>query len=179
MSLAWHEFAESPTLNQYCKLESYASQIYQWPLWRAKALDFIRNKTSQSKSQNERRRYSWSCDIGHTVLFQIFLWENDVETAWREASKGGCSDSLWMELANKRKKTHPEDVIPIYQKALDAAIDKKNNEAYSQAVELLKVIEVLMTRLERRTEFMNYLNSIRVTHKPKRNLMKLLQSAWP
>lgn len=179
MSIAWQEFMESPTLNQYCKLKGYASQIDQWQLWRPKALEFIRNKISQKKNKNERSRYSWSCDTGHTVLVQIFLWENDVETAWKEASEGGCSDSLWMELANKRKETHSEDVIPIYQKALETAIDRKNNEAYSQAVEFLKVIEALMTHLERRTEFMRYLDSIRVAHKPKRNLMKLLQFAWP
>jgi len=43
------------------------------------------------------------------------------------------------------------------------------------ASEFLKLIESLMTRLERESEFMHYLNSIRVTHKAKRNLMKLLQ----
>lgn len=84
-----------------------------------------------------------------------------------------------MELANRRKETYPEEVIPIYQKALKTTIDRKNNEAYREAVELLKIVEMLMPRLEKGDEFIHYLNSIRLAHKPKRNLMKLLQSTWP
>lgn len=113
------------------------------------------------------------------MFVQIFLWENDVEAAWKEALEGGCTDSLWMELANNRKNTHPEEVIPIYQKALETTIEKKNNEAYREAIELLKIVEPLMNKLQKSDEFLDYLNSIRIAHKPKRNLMKLLQSTWP
>lgn len=178
MAIAWQEFSESPNLNQYRDLEKYASQIDQWASWRTRALDFIRNKIDQDSSQ-EQRRYSWSYNLGNSVLVQIFLWENDVEAAWKEALEGGCTDSLWMELANNRKNTHPEEVIPIYQKALERTIDRKNNEAYREAIALLKIIEPLMTTLQKKDKFLDYLNSIRTTHKPKRNLMKLLQSTWP
>ncbi len=178
MAIAWQEFSESPNLNQYRDLEKYASQIDQWALWRTKALDFIRSKIDQDSSQ-EQRRYSWSYNLGNSVLVQIFLWENDVEAAWKEALEGGCTNSLWMELANNRKNTHPEEVIPIYQKALETTIDRKNNEAYREVIELLKIIEPLMTNFKKKDKFLDYLNSIRTTHKPKRNLMKLLQSTWP
>lgn len=174
MSIAWQEFLESPTFNQYCKLEGYASKIDQWPFWRTRALELIRNNISQKKRENQQSRYSQSWDIGHTILVQIFLWENDVESAWNEASEGGCSDSLWVKLADKRRETHPEDVIPIYQKAVESAINEKNNDSYGRSVEFLKLIESLMARLKRESEFTHYLNSIRVTHKAKRNLMKLL-----
>jgi len=178
MTIAWQEFTESPTLSQYRNLEGYASQIDQWALWRTKALDFIRNTIDQ-KNPQKRRPYSWSSNLGNSVLVQVFLWENDIEAAWKEALEGGCTDSLWMELANKRKETHSKEVIPIYQKALETTVKKKNNDAYKEAVELLKVIETLMNSLEKRGEFVHYLDSIRVAHKPKRNLMKMLRSIWP
>lgn len=176
MSFAWEEFMESPCFNHYCRLKRHASQVDQWPLWRSKALELIRSQIIPNKS--ERGGYSWHYNTGHSVLVQIYLWENDLDSAWKEASEGGCSDSLWMELADKRKETHPEEVIPIYQRALEAAINRGSNDGYALAVELLKVTETLMTRIKRKTDFLSYLNAIRVNHKLKRNLMKLIQLTW-
>lgn len=164
--------------HRYRSLEEYASQVDQWPHWRAKALEYLRSRVQPIKSSQESRHYSWARNIGHSELVEIFLWENDVEAAWREACEGGCSDSLWMRLAEKRKDTHPKDVIPIYKKPVERTIDRKDNESYRDAVELLKVIEALMTELQCKAEFSNYLWSVRAAHKPKRNLMKLLQSEW-
>jgi hypothetical protein len=59
------------------------------------------------------------------------------ETAWREAQEGGCSNNLWTELAAKREKKHPEDALPIYQRQLEPVLDRKNNEAYKEALGFL------------------------------------------
>jgi len=41
------------------------------------------------------------------------------------------------------------------------------------------MVQALMGRLSRNSEFPAYVTSIRAAHKPKRNLMKLLdQAAW-
>jgi len=97
-----------------------------------------------------------------------------VEAAWREAGAGGCSDGLWMELAGKREKDHPEDVLPIYQGQIERTLNRKNNQAYREAVVLLRKIRGLTVRLGDETRFTRYLASVRAMHKPKRNFMKLL-----
>jgi uncharacterized Zn finger protein len=108
------------------------------------------------------------------LLVRIFLWEGDVEAAWREATVGGCSRDLWLELAERREAEHAEDALPIYQSQIEPMLAQKNNEAYEEAVALLQKIRDLTVRLRKEEEFAGYLESIRAAHRPKRNFMKLL-----
>ena len=113
----------------------------------------------------------------HSGLVRIFLWEGGVEVAWREAKTGGCSRDLWMELAAHREQAHPDEVLPVYQAQINLMVDRKNNQAYQEAVQLLKKVRRLMTRLRRQEEFARYLETVRTTHKPKRNFLKLIDQA--
>jgi uncharacterized Zn finger protein len=108
---------------------------------------------------------------------RIFLWEKDEEAAWQEAKTGGCSNDLWLQLATKREKAHPEDALPIYQSQIEPALAGKNNQAYRAAVGLLRKVRGLMVRLGREAEFARNLEAIRAAHKPKRNFTKLLDHA--
>ena len=74
----------------------------------------------------------------HSLLVEIFLWEEDVESAWREAQIGGCHDSWWMQLAAKRESKFPADAVPIYQKQVENLINQRNNGSYTEAVKLLR-----------------------------------------
>ncbi len=177
MPLVWAEFAESPSLERYRDLKSHADRNGQWKEWRAKALDLLRESIAKEKREVRRNRWGWSSWADASELVRVFLWEKDVDAAWREAIDGGCSNALWMELAAKREGDHPEDALPIYQRMIEPTINLKNNEAYREAVGLLKKARALMTRLGRSDEFARYLASIRAAHKPKRNFMKLLDRA--
>ena len=137
----------------------------------------MRERDRQSKSESQRNRWAWYHKADHSELVRIFLWEKNVEAAWREAQEGGCSNDLWLELAAKRDKDHPEDALPIYQRQIEPTLDRKNNEAYAETISLLRKVRELMVRLERKDEFTNYLDKVRAAHKPKRNFMKLLDRA--
>jgi uncharacterized Zn finger protein len=176
MQLIWKIFTERTSLESYQTLNKHADRIRQWPAWRGKALEFIRVEIEDEKKQLAQKRQSWGWTPhtpDHSLLVQIFLWEKDVESAWREAQAGGCHGSWWMELARLREKQFPADVVPIYQKQVDTLINQKNNGSYAEAVKLLGKIRDLMTRLERADQFASYLATIRATHKPKRNFIKL------
>ncbi|MBI3090671.1 MAG: SWIM zinc finger family protein [Candidatus Tectomicrobia bacterium] len=175
MALAWAEFAESPTLDRYQNLKRHADKIGQWTTWRAKALDLLRQSIAAAKRQASGDRWAWERRSDHTELVRVFLWEKDIKAAWREATEGGCADDQWMELAKKREKSHPEDALPLYQRRIEPTLSRKNNEAYREAVGLLKKVQELMARLGRESEFAQYLASVRAAHKPKRNFMKLLE----
>ena len=79
-----------------------------------------------------------------------------------------------MELAARREKDHPEDALPVYEAQIDTTVNKKNNDAYREAVGLLRKVRDLMTRLGCEAEFACYLDRVRVAHKAKRNFMKLM-----
>jgi len=174
MSLIWAEFAESSSLEEYKKLKDHAQRIGQWAPWREKALDYLRNEIARAKDQCQGNRWPWYHKADHSELVRIFLWEKDVEAAWREGQEGGCSNDLWLELAAKRDKEHPEDALPIYQRQIEPTLGRKNNEAYAATINLLRKVRGLMVRLGREAEFTTYVNKLRAAHKPKRNFMKLL-----
>jgi uncharacterized Zn finger protein len=174
MALIWAEFMESPGLEQYKKLKAHAEQVGQWESWREKALDYLRSQIAGAKNERQRNRWPYYHKADHSELVRIFLWEKDVEGAWREAQEGGCSNDLWLDLAAKQEKEHPEDALPIYQSQIDPTLDRKNNEAYREAIGLLRKVRELMVRLGRDNEFTNSLDKVRASHKPKRNFMKLL-----
>ncbi len=56
------------------------------------------------------------------------------------------------------------------------ALKQANNDAYEEAVKLLQKIRELMGRLDRVTEFEDYLGALRVEYKRKRNFIKLLDT---
>ena len=176
MELIWKTFTERASLEEYQTLKTHADRIQQWPAWREKALQFIRAEIEGEKKQSSLKRQHgvWTSPIhDHSLLVQIFLWEKDVEAAWREAQEGGCGGSWWMELARLREKQFPADVIPVYQKQVEALIHQKNNGSYAEAVKLLGKIGGLMMRLKRADQFAGYLATVRAAHKPKRNFIQL------
>ncbi len=177
MKLMWSAFTDSPSLNAYERLKAHADLAGQWETWRARALDVLRQTAGPPPKGPRRIGPDWSA--GRSELVRVFLWEGDVDAAWKEAVEGDCSVRLWMELAEKRDADHPEDALPIYQEHVERVIGQKHNQAYAEAVELIRKVEELMARLDRSQEFPAYVASVRAAHKPKRNLMKLLdQASW-
>ena len=176
MQLVWKIFTEYTSLAHYQTLKQHADRIQQWPAWRDKALEFVRAELEREKKQLAQKRQAWGWTPhppDHSLLVEIFLWEQDVEAAWREAQTGGCHDSWWMQLARLREKEYPADVVPVYQKQVEVLVNQKNNGSYADAVKLLGKIRDLMTRLEQADQFAGYLAAVRAAHKPKRNFIKL------
>ena len=179
MALMWAEFVERPSLERYRNLKSHADRAGQWPTWRDQALGFLRETIARAKQDASKQRWAWS-RTDHSELVSIFLWEGDVDTAWREAKEGGCSNGLWLTLAAKRQKDHPDEALPVYQSQVEPTLNRKNNDAYREAIGLLKKVRGLMIQLGQESEFTRYVESVRAAHKPKRNFMKLLDGArWP
>lgn len=184
MALIWAEFVEPEYnhLSNYQKLKQHADRVKptgpagpagQWPQWRERALDFLSHKLAEEKRGATKRPLSWA-RAGYSELVRIYIWESDVEAAWREAQEGGCSHDLWLELAGLREKDHPEDSLAIYERQIEPSINRKNNQAYEQAAGYVRKARDLMKRLGREAEFAAYLERIRKTHKAKRNFMALL-----
>ena len=175
MALIWKEFTEGPNLHNYEALKKHADRAKDWPAWREQALGFVRQQIAAGVKDSQKRRPSWDCRPDHSLLVEIYLWEKELELAWREAQAGGCDERLWLQLAEKRAKDHPEDVLPIYRRQIEPTVNQKNNAAYEEAVKYLRIMRDLMNRLGRSDEFAAHLASIRAAHKPKRNFMKLLE----
>lgn len=177
MELIWGNFAGYPQLDEYKKLKEHADKIKEWAIWRKKALDYLHQVLNKNR-QSHKEKYFWWNRNDNSELVKIFLWERDIESAWQEAKTGGCSNELWLELASLREKEYPQDAISIYQKQIEVLIEQKNNSSYQESVKMLKKIQKLMQGLNQNNRFDSYLSDIRARHKPKRNLIKFIDSHY-
>lgn len=174
MALVWAHFEDMPDLDRYQNLKKHADLTGKWPAWRKKALARMRQSIADEKREAQASR--WSRRSDNSRLVQVFLWEKDVEAAWREAREGGCSDDLWMKMAVLREQEHPEESLEVYRAQVEPLINQKNNDSYRDAVELLKKVRGTMKLLDQESEFTQYVDSVRAAHKRKRNLIKLLDA---
>lgn len=177
MKLMWAEFSERPFLETYKTLERHAKKAGAWPEWRERALAEIRLRIAKAKEKaRSQTRPRWmQADDNHSSLVEIFLYEGDPESAWREAQSGGCSDSLWLRLAGVREKERPEDAAPIYLKQAESAVAATSNGRYEDSVGLLVKAAAVMRRMDRSEEFVRHLDALRVKYKIKRNFIKLIE----
>ncbi len=179
MNLIWRQFVESPFLKNYQELKAHASKVRprsDWPAWRDKALAHLRGVIEKEKREEKtsKNHWHWAGHADNSRLVEVFLWEKGYDEAWQEASAGGCSSGLWLRVAATREEKHPADAVPIYKEMIAPILKQANNGAYEEAVKLLHKIRELMGRLDRVTEFEDYLAALRVEYKRKRNFIKLL-----
>jgi len=172
IALAWEAFTHQPTLASYQHLKTCADRARAWNTWRAKALTWLREDFLKSQKR-DRSRWSWAPG-GHSLLVEIFLWEGDSNSALTEAKAGGCTESLWFDLAKTREKDHPQDAVAIYQARLDGIVQQGNNRAYDEAAALVGRIRELMRRTKQKNEFAAWIGGVRARHKAKRNFMQRL-----
>ena len=177
MKLMWTLFSERPYLESFKTLEKHAMKAGAWPEWRQRALAEIRLRIAKAKKEiRGQARHRWTeAGDSHSPLVEIFLYEGEAGEAWREATEGGCSDTLWLRLAAARETEHPEDAAPVYLKQADASIAATTNSRYEDSVNLLIKAAVLMKRMNRGTEFVRQLETLRAKYKIKRNFIKLVE----
>ena len=182
MKLIWNQFVVSPFLKNYQELKAQALKVRpapDWPAWRDKALTHLRSVIGKGKQEEKtsKNHWHWAGHADNSRLVEVFLWEKRYDEAWQEACAGGCSSGLWLRVAAAREEKHPGDAVPIYKEMIAPTLKQANNTAYEEAVKLLQRIRELMGRLDRVTEFEDYLAALRVEYKRKRNFIKLLDTS--
>lgn len=107
----------------------------------------------------------------------IYSCHEVIEEAWAAARQHGCSEDLWLRLAQLRERSHPEDSLAVYQRQAESALQGAGQHGYETAVARLEQIRDVMTRLGKTRQLAEYLASLRLVHKRKRNFLKLLDAA--
>lgn len=170
LALSWLEFVDRPSLEAYKRLKDDAEQLGEWDARRIAALDLLRERTTSQSRSHDR----WAPRRDHSELVRIFLWEGDDDAAWEEASTGGCSNALWLELAARRRRTHPHDTLGVYERQVELAIAGRDKRAYDEAVALMDHVRSVLDQLGDAEAFPRYVARVRDQHNRKRNLVKLL-----
>jgi uncharacterized Zn finger protein len=183
VALIWESFLSRPDIDSYKSLHRHAKRCDEWPVWRDKALAYVRERISAAARGRPVQRpgnriwaMSWS---DRSILVEILLWERKAEDAWHEAKEGGCSAGLWLRLAEKREKAHPLDALAIYCAHVPKLLEQTDNRAYQEAMTFLRRLRVLFASAKQVKAFEPYLAELRVINRRKRNFIKLLdQEGW-
>jgi uncharacterized Zn finger protein len=83
---------------------------------------------------------------------------------------------LWLTLADRRKLSHPAEVLPIYQREVELLIQQTGNADYASAIHDLKTVRDLMIKLDREPDFQMLIAQLQKTYKGKRNFVTLLRN---
>ena len=171
--IAWENFLAHPGRRSYPLLKRAAAGAQAAAAWRDKAIAWAQENRIEDKS---RARPAW-LPGGHALLVEIHLEEGDSDAALAEARAGGCTESLWFEIAHEREKNHPADAAEIYRKSIDRIVGQAKNSAYDQGVALIAKVRKLMRSAGQEREFVEWLGELRVRHKAKRNFLQRLEAA--
>lgn len=169
----WAAFNSRPALETYQELAIDAKALGEWDERRTAALMLLRASLPNPDADASRPPLRSRRDA--TELVRVLLWEDDPDAAWRAAIEGGCRHSLWLQLADQRRAEHPEDALTVYRLHVEQTIAGKDKRSYAEAVRLIEeTIRHLFTECGKPDDYEGYLEEIRRSHRPKRNLMKLM-----
>lgn len=178
VDLFWQAFTTHPSLDAYRRLLTEADTAAACADWQQRALAALQDRVGERRTEDQSPRSIVSATPA-SVLIEILLYEGDIETAWAAAAEYGCEQRLWLTLARAREPTHPLDSVPVYEREALAQIDTKKNGGYRNAVDYLERIRRLAIAGGEPQRFDRLLVAVRVKHKPKRNLMALLdKKGW-
>lgn len=175
-SLAWRQFAESPSLDRFRQLKACAAQTEGgWTPWRERALELTRQRLAAQQALHRRR--GWPNAPDHSLPVELLLSEDAVDEAWAEAKAGGCRPDLLLQLAHRLTASHPTEALRIYREQLEPTIAQGGARAYREAIDLLTRISALLDELGRAGEFARLRAEVRATHRQKRGFVKLLDAS--
>src|SRR5690606_29966285 len=105
-------------------------------------------------SFNRWRNYYQRQPKAGNLLIKILLDEEKYREALGHARTYGCTDTLWLELADKLVATHTQAAIDIYKEQIILLIHQTNNRSYEDATTLLKKLQEFYEEYDNGEDFL-------------------------
>lgn len=175
MEMAWKIFVNAPNLDSYKTLRGFAERGGDWPEFRKRTLVFLQDHIRKVKAETGPVNVGPMADFSRLV--EIHLWENDVESAWKDASVGGCSEDLWLRLASLRENDFPKDAVEIYQRRVRGILARDDVALYDEAIDLLGKIKHILFQLGNVKEFSDFLADLLTSNYRRRDFISLLKTS--
>ena len=141
-----------------------------WPAWRARALDAIRD--AEQRRFRQQTGYSRATVPDCTARLNCLLAENALDDARAAMAESGCNLQTRLELARRITKSHPVEAATHFRAAIQPTVRLGNNGAYAEAIKLLEELRPLIAA----DDFALFVTELRREFKAKRNFIKLLET---
>lgn len=175
VALAWAMFEREPSTRTWELLRRCAGRDGSWEHeWKPWALDHARDHVAREKTAPSSRLFRYS--LGNSLLVEIHLLEDELEEAWN-AARGGCTHPLMRRLGERLASEYPERAAKAWMQLVEPVINRKKNDAYDEAVKMMRRIGEWMQKAGKEREFSAWVAGIRQQHRAKRNLMKRMDAA--
>jgi uncharacterized Zn finger protein len=176
--LAKDAYLPRPSLDGFERVRRVAMATGSWNAEREEMFETLREALANPPRPTAETNHSWGFrDAGFSQLAEAYLLDNQPNKAWDAAKQGGVTERVWLRLAAARESKHPMDAIPIYLRELESTIGLTKNDAYAKAVRQLTHLKTLYTAASKPDEYKQLITDVRTRHKPKRNLIALLDKA--
>lgn len=156
---AQHE--RTPTSASYRQLRTAAEAIHTWTVESDAARRVLRDQNPPG-------------------LVDALLDDGEDELAWQAAialPDRDIGEHAWLRLAESRQKTHPAQVLPVYWRLIDSALETADRRAYAAAVRLLKRARDASAAGGEVDAFEARLGALRERHRRRPSLMAMLDKA--
>lgn len=173
LQLTWIQFAERCSLEAYKKLYRVAETLGIWPTQRERALAHL----AEVIVQRTKITHAWqkqAPEPDYSLRVEIALWEQDLDAAWTAVNAGTCDKQWLIALAEQLALSRASDAVTLYQRVIPSIVEQTNNNAYSEAVGLIRKVAKLMHMQAEQQTFSLYVLELRTRYKAKRNFIKLL-----
>jgi uncharacterized Zn finger protein len=158
IDLAWKLFQSQPSVNTYEVLGGAEKFAALMPDWHQRALAIL---------LQDPKRY------GQDIL-RIHQNRGEIEAAWEHATRHGCQEYTWIQLAHARAKTHPAEAGYTLLRIVGEEVGRTSNGKYEEAVALLKNAGEYLRQAGNGNEFEQSVDALRARFKAKRNFVALL-----
>jgi hypothetical protein len=185
VALIWQRFEQRPDAATFARLRSWTTNAGRWDAVRPRALERLsadaERAASEAGSAQATAERRWGSapprPSPYLTLIEVLLDDGADDDAWALALEHGCSQPLWMALAEAREGDHPIDAVAIYQREVEQLVDRKQARTYQAAVDLAGHIVELLRAADRHADATAYVDDLRHRHKPKTKFLGMLTAA--
>lgn len=176
VALVWRRFDEQPGLGSWQRLADWTGRLDRWEELRPQAAARLEEDARARADGADAPARGWRSPP-YENLIAVLLSEGDVDTAWSTAAEHGCTQGLWLRLAQVRAADHPLDAVPVYDREVAQHLTSTRKRRYEDAVAVVAHIRDLYSRAGDPDGFARYLADLRAEHRAKTKLLALLDAA--
>jgi tetratricopeptide (TPR) repeat protein len=156
-AVLWRAFEKAPSLDLYRKLRVAGGEAA-----RSRAVALLENRIRDEPST----RWSHAADL----LVQAHEHDSAFDAAWAAVQRHGASTIVKEALARSSEATHPRQALEVYGARVETLAGHGGHRSYEEAASLVARMATLRTAAEQAA----WVSELKVRHRLKRNLMKLL-----
>ena len=166
----WTLYTKSLDLKDYRTVLELAKTAGDKHDWHQKTIQFL-NKQPQTKN-----RPHWASSRTDNLL-EIYLHHKAFEDALALVTKEQANPALLLTLAWNIS-NQPEKAFPLFQRVIESQISQTNNNAYHDAIKILREMAEKMQTRQHKQQMIELLDQLRQKFRAKRNFIKWLNEAF-